>query len=386
MMIFVGFGFLYGFLRKYSWTGIGQNFIIGALSVEIHYVCLAFWQYLCEKDLFFWDYTITLDLTSLFIGEFCAGAVLVSFGAIVGKVSTFQLVVMAEFEIFFYCLNEYLLTDFETVDTGGGFLLHMFGAYFGLAASLVYAPAHGFNNSLNITGYASNIYALVGTLLLWVSWPCFNSAVANEGVTYYAVVNTVVALLGSTVGTFCLSAMLNHGKLNMASVVNATLAGGVAVGTICANLEYAAWALILGTIAGCLSAFGFEVLTPWLEKTIKLQDTAGIHNLHGMPSVFGGIFSIFFFLYYDNNAQAAKQLYALMSTLAIALSAGAAFGVFLRATRKWGLENEEFFVDDGNWIELAPGHGTSKEHQERGEHSREVGLLDRSKIDEGDGN
>lgn len=26
-----------------------------------------------------------------------------------------------------------------------------------------------------------------------------------------------------------------------------------------------------------------------MEKTLKIQDTCGIHNLHGMPGVIGGI-------------------------------------------------------------------------------------------------
>lgn len=28
---------------------------------------------------------------------------------------------------------------------------------------------------------------------------------------------------------------------------------------------------------------------PFLEKTLKIQDTCGIHNLHAMPGVIGGI-------------------------------------------------------------------------------------------------
>ena len=356
LMIFVGFGLLYGFLRRYSWTGIAQNFIIGAFSVEIHYVCLAFWEYLCSDSLTFWDYTIELDLTSLFVAEFCAGAVLVSFGAIVGKVNTFQLVIMAEFEIFFYCLNEYLLAEFLTVDTGGGFLLHMFGCYFGLAASLVYAPPHGFNHSLNTTGYAANIYALAGTMFLWIGWPCFNSAVAQEGVTYYAIVNTVVSLLGSTVGAFGVTAILNHGKLNMVSVVNATLAGGVAIGTICGDLEYASWALMVGTLSGAVSALGFERLTPWLEKNIKLQDTAGIHNLHGIPAVIGAFFSIFFFVYYEDSEQALRQVYGFLSTMGISLASGAVFGVFLRLSKDYGTKNADFFIDDNQWVDCNTAH------------------------------
>ena len=208
--------------------------------------------------------------------------------------------------------------------------------------------------------------------MLWIGWPCFNSAVAEEGVTYYAIVNTVVALLGSTVGAFGTTALLNHGKLNMVSVVNATLAGGVTIGSICGDLEYASWALILGTIAGLVSAYGFEILTPWLEKKIRLQDTAGIHNLHGIPSVIGGIFTIFYFLYYDDGEQAKRQVFAFVSTLGISLASGAVFGEFLRVTRHWGPKDEEFFVDDSQWVDCS----TASENGHK--HALEVGLVNKS--------
>jgi ammonium transporter Rh len=47
-----------------------------------------------------------LNIRSLIIGDFGAGCVLISFGAILGKVNSLQLLAMATLEIFFYSLNE----------------------------------------------------------------------------------------------------------------------------------------------------------------------------------------------------------------------------------------------------------------------------------------
>lgn len=45
----------------------------------------------------------------MILADFAAGAVLISFGAILGKCSLFQLFVMATFEVFFYCINDAIL-------------------------------------------------------------------------------------------------------------------------------------------------------------------------------------------------------------------------------------------------------------------------------------
>ena len=46
---------------------------------------------------------------------------------------------------------------------------------------------------------------------------------------------------------------------------------------------------MVGFVGGIVSSFGFEYLSPFLERTMGLQDTAGVHNLHGMPGVLGGL-------------------------------------------------------------------------------------------------
>jgi ammonium transporter Rh len=49
--------------------------------------------------------------------------------------------------------------------------IHAFGAYFGLAASLVLSPkgsgsSHGKNNA----SYVSDMTAMIGTIFLWIFW------------------------------------------------------------------------------------------------------------------------------------------------------------------------------------------------------------------------
>lgn len=70
--------------------------------------------------------------------------------------------------------------------------------------------------------------------------------------------------------------------------MNATLAGGVSVGSASDLVVTAGAAMIIGTIAGLVSAAGYLWLSEFLQKRIGLWDTCGVHNLHGMPGILGG--------------------------------------------------------------------------------------------------
>merc|ERR550517_1639426 len=76
-------------------------------------------------------------------------------------------------------------------------------------------------------------------------------------------------------------------KFNMVHIQNATLAGGVAVGTSSDLILSPYTAMLIGMIAGTLSTYGYVFISPWLERK-GLRDTCGIHNLHGMPGLLGG--------------------------------------------------------------------------------------------------
>lgn len=87
-----------------------------------------------------------------------------------------------------------------------------------------------------------------------------------------------------------MSAVAGNG-LAMDDILNATLAGGVAIGSASGLLYSPAFALFIGVTAGTISTLGFKYLTPLLEHKLGLYDTCGINNLHGIPGVLGGLFS-----------------------------------------------------------------------------------------------
>jgi len=84
VMIYVGFGFLMCFIKTHCWTSIGYNFIIAAFSFQLAILWLSFFHQVRHghhlTDVF-------INLESLIAADFCAAAVLITFGAILGRVS-----------------------------------------------------------------------------------------------------------------------------------------------------------------------------------------------------------------------------------------------------------------------------------------------------------
>merc|ERR1719421_1029941 len=75
----------------------------------------------------------------------------------------------------------------------------------------------------------------------------------------------------------------------MVDIQNATLAGGVAVGSAADLVIRPGAALLIGAISSFVSVSGYTCIQPFLERKFKLYDTCGVHNLHGMPGLLGGI-------------------------------------------------------------------------------------------------
>lgn len=287
VMILVGFGFLMTFLSKYGFSAVGFNFMITAFVIQWSILTNGFWHCVHAGH---WS-MIGLNIQSLITADFAAGAVLITFGGLLGKVSPLQLLTIAFIECIVYGANETIgAAKLGAVDMGGSIFVHTFGAYFGLACAWMIGGEKAKDHPDNKSTKNSDMFAMVGTLFLWMFWPSFNGALASGSQQHRVVVNTVLSLAASAMAAFLFSALLRkHHKFDMVDIQNATLAGGVAVGSS-SDLVIQPWgALVIGFCAGTLSVIGYIYISPWLERKIGLYDTCGIHNLHGMPGVMGAV-------------------------------------------------------------------------------------------------
>jgi ammonium transporter Rh len=143
VMIFIGFGFLMSFLHKAGFTATSHAFLVGRLHRPLGDVAMlnrGFWERAITEDAT-WD-TIKPSVASLIGADFAAGAILISFGAMLGRVTASQLLVMATLEVIFDSINEMNIVErFHVADIGGSMIIHTFGACFGLACTFVLEKA-----------------------------------------------------------------------------------------------------------------------------------------------------------------------------------------------------------------------------------------------------
>lgn len=150
-------------------------------------------------------------------------------------------------------------------------------------------------------------------------------------------VNTILALCGATAATYVFSSIFSKGKVMIGDMANAALAGGVAIGATC-NVVNAYAAVLIGAAAGTLCVLGYAVIQGRLQKMFGIVDTCGVHNLHGMPGLLGGLAAIAVI-----PGIAKAQLAGIIVTVVCALTGGIVSGYVIRA-----FGTKEIVYEDGD--------------------------------------
>ena len=313
-MLLLGFGFLMVFLRGHEFTTLTATFLAVSIAVPV---------YLLVKSFLPGEFEV-MNISGFLFAEFAAASLLICMGAVLGRLKMEQYFVLAILFTLAYIFNEWLLLEsglFEGfLDTGGSVAIHAFGAYFGLG--VVATTAKKFQDKPGPkTNKVSNEFCLLGSMVLWLFWPSFTSAVVAPELGYSTVLNTVLALCGSTLATYVFSKLI-RGKIEVEDIANAALAGGVCIGSTCSTAN-PGFAMVIGICAGTLSTLGFSIIAPKVCKLIRGTDTCGVHNLHGMPGLLGGLFGIAI------TGNVGVQVGAAVATVVVGLVLGRVCGAIL---------------------------------------------------------
>ncbi len=315
-MLLVGFGFLMVFVRRYGRSALTATYLLTAGAIPLYFL-------LSGTGVFG---AVESPINRLLTAEFAAASLLICAGALLGRLKMHQYLILALLFVPCYMLNEWLVTkgglgllaagDF--LDTGGSIVIHAFGAFFGLGAILSMTTRA--EAALPVESDSlSDRFSLLGSMVLWVFWPSFCAAMVAPGDVPHTAVNVILALCGSTLATYVATLAFRR-KISPADIANATLAGGVAIGSICARADFFGGSFLVGAVAGALSTLGFALLQPRLQGWLKKIDTCGVLYLHGLPGLLGGLVAA------AVVQRPNSQLLGIALTLAVALVAGTLTG------------------------------------------------------------
>jgi ammonium transporter Rh len=106
-------------------------------------------------------------------------------------------------------------------------------------------------------------------------------------------------------------------------------------------------AILIGIVAGIISALSFIYLHPKLCKIIGALDVMGVHNLHGVAGWFGALVSVV--LLFMVGSDGIPNLITAVGVFIISLVLGAVVG-FLMKLMRGKMPDENVFNDDADFI------------------------------------
>ena len=379
LMIFIGFGMLYALLKNHQWSSVAIILFFETISIEFSFFCYYLWYN--TLGIGKWK-NIEINFNVLTCIDFNSATVLISLGALIGKLSLIQYFWLSILETFFASLNYFLCYQkIEALDNGGSVYLFTFGSIFGIIISIIlfcreneYSKITS-NPHLN-SDYHSNIFSFLGSLFLWLYFPSFNIANihsfqrsnATEILRYRGIINTYLSMIGSVISTFIVSPLIYNGKIKIEHLLNASYVGGIIIGGCCTICSYGWAAILIGSIGG-----GITTVCLWklkkLLKNCKLEDTLGILHIFGIPGILGGFLTAIFIgtfkiksIWGDNalsnifgkddvtpSSQAGLQIAAIFVTMAMAGISGIVSGFIVNSMVCE--KNEIYFVDSELFIE-----------------------------------
>ncbi|NWR25161.1 RHD protein, partial [Emberiza fucata] len=354
-MVIFGFGFFLMVLRRYGFSSTGFNFLLVVLGVQC--------SVLAEDLLLGWCRTADCSLWSHLAKAFVSvTAVVISTGAVLGRASPVQLIVMTLVELISFYVSRYINETFlEVPEHLSGMHVFLFGAYFGLALASCF-PGAPPGLDKNRSTPKSELFSVLGTVFVWVFWPSFNSILPFlKAHKVRAVLNTYLALAVSAVAAFMLSALTSKdGKFRMAQIRSAVLAGGVTISYSAERIQHPWIAMILGLLGSGIAILGSHCVQRCFNPALKLQDTSGVHFTFGLPAVLGAVATVVHRVVEDGidtrwnelsrlGYDAFVYIGAFCQTISIALLTGVITGLILNIKLLKAVHVSKYFDDQFYW-------------------------------------
>ena len=327
VVIFLGLGLLHSSLQFYSWTSMISGIFLGVFALEIGIVYVAFWE-----NVFYYNFIDRLlTFKHLIKSAFNALTSMITLGAVLGKLTMPQYIILFLFEGFFSSFNYGLCIQLlKAHDDGGCIHVYLFGACFGIAVSFVilldkdYDSINSLTQSETGMNYKSATFGIIGTIIIWAFMPFVNAALTPLATElppdsindfwpfrYRAIMNTYLALIGSSFGSMLFSFYFNN-RLSINNIMFSSLSGAVGVSAFASFLNYGFISISIGLLFGVLTGFLLMIFRPNLKSRFCL-DTIGVLVLYLIPAFIGEITEIIIIGAFKNDEYNGKgKVYLLL--------------------------------------------------------------------------
>ncbi len=306
-----GFGFLEaGFVRSKNVVNIMAENLMDTTMTTVGFIILGFglmfgtgptffgienaffgteWFFLQDMPVVFPGLTIPTMAFFFFQFAFCAAASTIASGLMAER-TNFKadlaysfLVGLLIYPIFGHWVwGGGWLAQLGYIDFAGSSVVHLVGAYVGLAGTLMLGKRKDKVFGQTIRGHNIALAAL-GTFILWLGWFGFNpgSQLAADPVPISMIVVTTdfAATTGAIAAMFI--SYIYTKKWDVSMAFNGALGGLVAITAATAFVTPMA-ALVIGAIAGAISYYGVQLM----EK-LRIDDPVGAFPVHGLNGMFG---------------------------------------------------------------------------------------------------
>eukprot|EP01097_Dermamoeba_algensis_P001994 TRINITY_DN1787_c0_g1_i1.p1 TRINITY_DN1787_c0_g1~~TRINITY_DN1787_c0_g1_i1.p1 ORF type:complete len:651 (-),score=97.28 TRINITY_DN1787_c0_g1_i1:245-1942(-) len=304
LQVFFAWGMSGLWLRKYAFGSLLFSFMIGVYALQWGFLLNGFFDEVSRSQYGVLDLTIH----KLILALVCSTALVVSHGAVLGKVGIFG------GEIFFYTLagvavwtlNYFIcILVLKASDVGGAMTVHLWGGLYGIGATTCLSrywdrrdPTYTSDQHPEHTSnYLSDVMAMVGTIFLWILFPAWNAALAPDTSQHRVAINTFLGLTASAVVGYLFSRIVRSKYVEIRDIQSVIFAGGIALGSGHSLVIKPAAALIIGAVAA-LSALIADVFlhNHWEKRRphnrLRVFDTKHVFAFHVIPGLIGGIASI----------------------------------------------------------------------------------------------
>jgi len=299
-----GFGFLEaGFVRSKNVVNIMAENLMDTTMTTVGFIIAGFGLMFGAGNAFFgteWFYLIgipdiypglTIPTLAFFFFQFafCAAASTIASGLMAER-TNFKADLAYSFlaGLFLYPIFGHWvwgggwLAELGYLDFAGSSVVHLVGAYIGLAGTIMLGKRRDKSFGKTIRGHNIPLAAL-GTFILWLGWFGFNpgSQLAADPmeISLIFVTTDFAATTGAIVAMFL--AYANTRKWDVSMAFNGALGGLVAITAPTAFVTPQA-ALVIGAIAGVITYYGVGLM-----ERVRIDDPVGAFPVHGLNGIFG---------------------------------------------------------------------------------------------------